>query len=1299
MIAVAAALSPARGRGAQDLWEPISGARAVQNLGQPRIQPLRFTVFRLDTAGMLDSLDRAPLEFSEAARDMPQELALPLPDGGTARFSIQESPVMHPRLADRYPDIKTCIGRGIDDPSAVARLDWTAHGFHAQVLSPRAAFYVDPYVENDIEVYASYYKRDYRAPGKTFACLVDDAHIATGDSTPIAPAVLTSGETLRTYRLACAATGEYTQFQGGTVALAMAAIVTTINRVNGIYETELAVRLELVPENDQIVFTNPSTDPYSNNNGSAMLNENRQTLNSTIGLSNFDIGHVFSTGGGGIASVAGVCTILRKAQGVTGSPSPVGDPFDVDYVAHEMGHQFGANHTFNGDSGSCADNRHLLTAYEPGSGSTIMSYAGICGNDDLQSHSDSYFHFASHQEIYTYVASGFGSSCAAESATGNTPPTVDAGENYVIPKDTPFTLTATGDDGDEDSLVYTWEERDLGPQRDILAPDNGSSPLFRSWSPTSDPNRTFPRLTDLLDNTTVTGEQLPTQGRAMLFRCTVRDTRAGGGGVASDDITVTVDDNSGPFRVTFPNTALTLSGMQNVTWDPAGTAASPVNAATVNILLSTNGGLAFPVTLASNVPNDGVQAVVLPELVTSSARIKVEGHGSIFFDVSDADFSTEGADVMTVVPIDDAYASGLQGGPFAPPCGSYTVSNAGPSAVVWTASVNVVWLNVSPAGGSLQPGEMQIADVCVGSRADTLAVGDYTGTATIRNIASGAVQTRRVYLDVIPPGGRIQFSAPTFNVQEGTAAATVTVTRVDDATGDVGVSYATSNGTAVAGEDYVAAAATLSWTNGDLSAKTFTVSLNDDADFETVESVRLFLHAPTGGATVATPGEADLLIEDDDDNDHCDDALIVDAIPFSMSRDTSDASSAGDPQVSCVTNFGNGVWYLFVPPSNGLMTVSTAGSDYDTAIGVYTGSCESLTAMGCDDDGGPDLTSRLIVGVAQARPYYVLVGGYEGRVGWLTVSIDFETTITPEGCTNVLRDSSFEAGDPWPDWTIQTSDEFGTPLCDREICDSGETWGPRQGDNWAYFGSPGDVAETATAGQLITLPAGTTVTLQFSLWIGFVTSPYTDELRVTVDGNTVWSVLEPETAEADYTTRVVGLDAFADDVPHTLLFEYTSPTNGGFSDFNIDDIVLEVCQPDNDGDGLPDATDPDDDNDGMPDDWETRHDLDPFDECDAGEDGDQDRATNLEEYMADTIPTNSASVLKVHIGSAEGALDPELRFDTSTARTYSVVFRTNLLSGDWTGIGTNLPGTGGERTVPVTNDVSPAFFEVGASPR
>lgn len=607
-------------------------SKAVAN-AEPQIRPEAFALFAADLDALEGALKRAPDEAVVALRDADAQIILPKPDGTFARFRIVESPVMAPALAAKFPQIQTYIGQGIDDPAATARLDWTPAGFHAQVLSPEGAWYIDPYWKNDTGMYASYYKRDHRPAAAGFSCSTrGGARVAPGGAA--AAESLRSGEELRTYRLACAATGEYTQFHGGTVAAGMAAIVTAVNRVTGIYEAEVAVRMILVADNDLIVYTNFATDPYTNASGGAMLSQNQSNLSSVIGTSNYDIGHVFSTGGGGVAGLGVVCRSSGKAWGVTGLSSPIGDSFYVDYVAHEMGHQFGGRHTFNGINGSCCcGNRSGGAAYEPGSGSTIMAYAGICGPDDLQDHSDPYFHSMSFDEIRDYVT-GFGDTCSVVTTTGNDAPLVFAGPNHTIPQSTPFVLTASGNDPNGDPLTYGWEERDLGPAAPLDAQDDGQIPLFRTFNPTTDPSRTFPRLSDVLSGTRSDVEKLPTTNRTMDFRVTARDNRAGGGGVEWDEMRVTVDAASGPFWIISPMTTIPSNTVLSVTWAIAGTDGPPVSTSHVDILLSTDDGVTFPTVLASNTPNDGSETVTIPDVPTSLARIKVESVGNVFFAIS-----------------------------------------------------------------------------------------------------------------------------------------------------------------------------------------------------------------------------------------------------------------------------------------------------------------------------------------------------------------------------------------------------------------------------------------------------------------------------------------------------------------------------------------------------------------------------------------------------------------------------------------------------------------------------------------
>jgi len=454
---------------------------------------------------------------------------------------------------------------------------------------------------------------------------------------------ISSGTTLRRYRLAAAATAEYTQtYGGGSVSGALSAITTTVNLADAIYERDVAIRLTLIANDDTIIFTDTTTDGYTTDNVSALISENQTKLDSVIGSVNYDIGHVFDgrllSGGAfswqGLAGIGVVCVNGVKARGVdifrSVSPNSV-----IAYysAAHEMGHQFGATHTFNTTSGSCGSQRAPATAYEPYNGSTIMAYRLACAPDDLMS-TDTYFHNASIEQIVNFTNGGSGNSCATATGTGNTPPSVSAGASYTIPMGTPFILTASGSDADGDAITYDWEEFDLG----TAAPpntDDGTRPIFRSFAPTTSPARMFPRLQDVLTGSATMGELLPSTTRTMNFRVTARDNRSGGGGINSAATQVNVRNDAGPFTVTSPTSSSSwpVGSTQTVTWNVANTSGAPINAATVRITLSVN-GVSFPYILANNTPNDGSELVTLPFTPTSSARIKVEAAGNIFFNIS-----------------------------------------------------------------------------------------------------------------------------------------------------------------------------------------------------------------------------------------------------------------------------------------------------------------------------------------------------------------------------------------------------------------------------------------------------------------------------------------------------------------------------------------------------------------------------------------------------------------------------------------------------------------------------------------
>jgi Metallo-peptidase family M12/PKD-like domain/Secretion system C-terminal sorting domain len=627
----------------QTLRKPLTDVSesAIVLKGERFTFPSNYRTLQLDQVAMEQLLSQAPEE--SAYRTSGQVVFnMPMPDGTTQAFSIYKSVVMHPDLAANFPEIKTFAGYGIDHPEDHIRLDITPLGFHAMILSPRGQVFIDPYSTNTTTDYICYYKKDVTRT-TSFTCETEDLSEDLQKSIPSNYQGQRSiGTQLRTYRLALAGTGEYTATKGGTVSGGLAGMVTSMNRVNGVYETEVSIRMVLIANNNLLVYTNSATDPYTNGNGVTMLTENINNCNAVIGSANFDIGHVFSTGGGGVAGLGVVCG-TSKARGVTGQSNPVGDPFDIDYVAHEMGHQFAGNHTFNSSTGSCSGNRAASAAYEPGSGITIMAYAGICGSDNLASNSIAYFHTKSFDEIVIFSTTGTGNNCPVITATGNTPPVVTSmGANYTIPISTPFVLTGAATDANGHALTYSWEQFNLGTAGAWNA-NLGNAPIFRPFTPTTSPSRTFPKLSDIINNTTTVGEILPNVARTLNFQLTVRDNIAGGGGVMHPDstVTITVANTGGAFAVTAPNTAVTWAGgsTQTVTWNVSGTSGSPINTANVKISLSTDGGNNFSTVILASTANDGTETITVPNVATTQARIKVEAVGNIYFDMSNANFT------------------------------------------------------------------------------------------------------------------------------------------------------------------------------------------------------------------------------------------------------------------------------------------------------------------------------------------------------------------------------------------------------------------------------------------------------------------------------------------------------------------------------------------------------------------------------------------------------------------------------------------------------------------------------------
>lgn len=612
------------------------------------VYPENYQIYQLDLVQFKKLVQNVPLQGS-IARKSNVIISFPMPEGKLERFSVTESPIMEPGLAEKFPMIKTYKAIGIDDPTASMRFSMTQYGLHSMMLSgKRSSVFIDPYT-TDASTYMVYNKASLEPDSNEFVCYTEqDAELPSLENKVASPLNDTDDQTLRTYRLALSCTAEYGNYfatnPGTELADIQAAMVIAINRVNEVYERDMAISLVFVANNDQIIyFGDTSADPWTFGWNSTTQTE----IDNTIGSANYDIGHNFNLSGGGNAGCIGcVCINGQKGSGYTGRPNPTGDPFYIDYVAHEMGHQFGGLHTMN----YCNRSGDGTTEVEPGSGSSIMGYAGICA-PNVQPHSDAHFNYVSIRDISANIQPGGDSTCAVETALTNQPPVADAGLDYTIPKSTAFVLTGSATDPDGlASLTYNWSQND--PE---MAPNNGTpdptwtvGPLYRSILPTASPARYLPQLSEVLNgNLTPMWEVTPSAARTMNFAFLVRDNGSGFplgiGQTDADLMEVTVAGTAGPFVVTSQNTAVTWNEGDNeiVTWDVANTDVAPVNAANVNILLSTDGGLTFATTLASNVPNDGSEQITVPSVGSLSARIMIQAVNNIFYAVNATEFSIQ----------------------------------------------------------------------------------------------------------------------------------------------------------------------------------------------------------------------------------------------------------------------------------------------------------------------------------------------------------------------------------------------------------------------------------------------------------------------------------------------------------------------------------------------------------------------------------------------------------------------------------------------------------------------------------
>ena len=764
------ALLPVLGAEAQSPWSDATANRSSLT-GERRIAPTVHRTVSIDPQAMRAVLDQAPTGMLQEVAGSPVVIDLPRPDGGALSFRFLEVPVLHPDLQAQYPSIRTFTGVGVEDPSVHVKFDLTPHGFHAMVLGDAGEdWFIDPLVQGNAVQHQVYFKKDFtkQVPGGFSFCSYEQENdIAAAQKLTRQWMAQRAAERvgdcqLRTYRLALACTGEYANYHGSNTgnndkSFALAAMATTMNRVNGIYERDATLTMVIVPNNDLLVYLDGATDPYTNGSGSTMLGENQSTCNAVIGSANYDIGHVFSTGGGGIASLNSPCT-SNKARGVTGQSNPIGDPFDIDYVAHEMGHQYGGNHTQNNNC-----NRAASAAVEVGSGITIMGYAGICA-PDVASNSIAMFGGYSMQEMAANITIGNSSTCPVTTPLTNQPPTANAGPDRTIPSSTPFILTGTASDPNGTaSLTYSWEQMDNAVATQPPQPTNTDGPAWEPLLPQNTPVRYMPNLPAVITNTTPTWEVLSSVTRDYTFRLTVRDNASGAGCNDQDNMIVNVDGNSGPFLVTQPNTSLSWSALSNqtVTWDVAGTTGAPVNCTAVDILLSLDGGLTYPITLATATPNDGSQTVQVPNQQTTAARVMVRANGNIFYDISNTDFTIAAPTSPDyTLAVTNATGTACQPGPAA-----YTVQVG---SILGYSDPVTLGTSGLPAGLSASFGTNPLSPVgsttlTIGNT-NAVAPGVYNFTLTA-NSTSGP-KSLALVLEVFASPGQVSLLSPT----DGTVA-------------------------------------------------------------------------------------------------------------------------------------------------------------------------------------------------------------------------------------------------------------------------------------------------------------------------------------------------------------------------------------------------------------------------------------------------------------------------------------------------------------------------------------------------
>lgn len=658
----------------QDIWADVDmGQVAPGRVLDMDVTINNYRTLSLDLSVLRNELRNAPLEFTTEGTNAPLMVDFPMPNGTMETFRIVESPIMEDGLAAKYPSIKTFAGRSLSNPANRIRFDYNNENFNAIILTTEGTTLITPFAEDLDEYYISFKMDEVSLEGHDHEGFKCELH----DGAPLSPATLAAEFVvdpsntrdlglvdLQTYRYAVATTGEYSNGPGGgTVNSVMNNIVTITNQLNGVFEVEAAIRFIMVDNNDELYFFDQFNDPYANGDLPTMITQNQLEINNTIGAENYDLGHVYGTNSGGLASLASVCNDNQKARAGSAPFGTSSGPFFFLTIAHEIGHQFNATHTFNLCDG---DNETASTGFENGAGITIMSYSGAsnCGSQWIALISDNYFHINSLERMRTFSRDeNSGGSCDVAITVENNMP--DAAilmeEDLYIPISTPFVLTGEGSDPDGDDITFCWEQYDLGDPSPLGNP-MGTAPLFRSYPPTDTPVRILPRLVDLVDNIDNPHEVLPSITRPITFRMTVRDNNEEAGAHSFEQIAFESTATAGPFVVTAPNDGTEtweVGDYVEIAWDVANTDNDLVNCQNVDITLSMDGGFTYPISLCAGTANDGSAFVNVPDAVTSEARIRVAAADNIFFDISNEDFaivpaSTPGFTFSTephVVPI------------------------------------------------------------------------------------------------------------------------------------------------------------------------------------------------------------------------------------------------------------------------------------------------------------------------------------------------------------------------------------------------------------------------------------------------------------------------------------------------------------------------------------------------------------------------------------------------------------------------------------------------------------------------